>query len=434
MTTERPHATLGRLYADLQREKHQRELLNRATLELARTLRLEEILPLLIGFLGELIDFAAVGIYLYQRRSGLLEWFYGHGYPEGSEEQLRLKLGQGAVGWTAAHRQAVIIPDVRRDPRYLTARPATLSEMIAPLIVEDELVGILNLESDELNAFRERDLELLTAFGHHCAVAIQRTWLHQETIEKRRLEEEIGIARRIQMRLLPSDHPEFPGYDVAAFNHPSQEVSGDLYDFIDVAPGQLGILIGDVAGKGVPAGLLMASFRASVRAEVRNNYAIGLILAKVNRLMCESVEETDFVTAVYGVLDGDRRRFTYCNAGHNPPLLARATGAHEWLHEGGTVLGSFMDADYREAFVDLAPGDRVVFYTDGITEARRADGEMFGGERIAACIDAVPQTAPARHVCAALLEAVRTHTGSPVAEDDLTAIVLQPRDSHRSGR
>jgi phosphoserine phosphatase RsbU/P len=425
MSTELPGGSHARLLDELQRERRRNEILNRATLELARTLRLEEIVPMLVELLGELIDFDAVGIYLYQRETGLLEWFYGAGYPAGSEERVRLKVGQGAVGWTAAHREPLRIADVTVDPRYLAARPLTRSEMSVPLMAEGELLGIFNLESDRGDAFDDDDLRFLTSFGHHCAIAIQRAWLHNASVEKRRMEEEIGIARRIQLRLLPAESPALAGYDIAAFNHPSQEVSGDVYDFIEPTPGQLGIMIGDVSGKGVPAGIMMATFRASLRAEVRNNYAISVILEKVNRLMCESVEETAFVTAVYCVLDSTRRRLTYSNAGHNPPLLLRADGTAEWLSAGGTVLGMFPTAKYEEIFVDLAPGDRLVFYTDGITEARTADDDMFGVERLEALLRASRAEESARGLCARILEAVRAHSGRLHSEDDLTAVVVR---------
>lgn len=413
------------LYEAVQREKRENELLNRVALELARTLRLEEILPLLVGLLRELIAFDAVGIYLYHHEGGMLEWFYGHGYPEGAEEQVRLKLGQGAVGWTAQHQQPLILPDVANDPRYLRARLSTRSEMSVPLMAEGGLVGIFNLESDRPDSFRPRDLKLLTAFGHHAAIAIHRAWLHDDSVEKRRLEEEIGIARRIQLRLLPSADPVLPGCDIAGFNHPSREVSGDAYDYVPITKDQLGLVIADVAGKGVAAGLLMASFRASLRAEIRNNYAISVILAKVNRLMWESSAPEAFVTAVYGVLDGPRRRLTYSNAGHNPPLLRRADGRIEWLGEGGLMLGSFPDARYQEAWLDLTPGDTVIFYTDGITESVSPRGEMFGPERLVEVLQALPAEESARRICARLLEAVRRHCGGVHADDDLTAVVLR---------
>ncbi|MCK4305925.1 MAG: GAF domain-containing protein, partial [Candidatus Eisenbacteria sp.] len=347
----------ARLYEMVRREKRTNELLYRVGLELARTLRLEELLPLLIELLSEMIDFDAVSIYLYHREIGVLEWFYGHGYPDGSEDQVRLKVGQGAVGWAAKQKEPLVIPDVSKDPRYLAARPRTRSEMTVPLMAEGELVGVFNLESDKPNAFLERDLRLLSAFGNQAAIAIQRAWLHNQAIEKRRLEEEIRIARRIQRRLLPADNPVLRGLDIAAFNHPSLEVSGDLYDFVEITSDQVGIVIGDVSGKGIAAGIMMAAFRASLRAEIRNNYAIAVILSKVNRLMWESTEDTAFVTAVYGVLDRSRGRLTYSNAGHNPPVLIRRTGRIEWLEEGGLILGSFPRAVYREGFIDLQEGD-----------------------------------------------------------------------------
>jgi len=423
MTNDGP--TVAEMQEELHRERRRNELLNRVALELARTLQLDEILPLVVGLLGELIEFDAVGIYLHPPGSDELNWFYGQGYPEGAEDRVRLKLGEGAVGWAAQHLQALIIPDVKADARYHEARPATRSEMAVPLVVQGELVGIFNLESDRADAFSDRDLELLNAFGLHAAIAMQRAWLHEQSVEKRRLEDEIGIARRIQLRLLPASPPVFPGFDLAAFNHPSREVSGDVYDFVPITPDQLGIVVGDVAGKGVPAGILMATFQASLRAEIRNNYAIAVILAKVNRLISESVENSAFVTAVYGVLDRQRRRLTYANAGHNPPLLLRANGRVEWLTVGGPLLGPLPATRYEEAFLDLDPGDLLVLYTDGITEACDSSGEMFGSERLAELARAAGPAASARSVCQRILEAVRAHTGRVQAEDDLTAVVLR---------
>jgi len=427
-----PDPVAADLAAELRRERRRNQLLDRVAVELARTLELDQILPLMVDLLRELIEFEAVGIYLHPPGTDEVNWFYGQGYPEGTEEQVRLKLGEGAVGWAAQHQQALIIPDVENDRRYLAARPATRSEMAVPLIVQGELVGIFNVESDRRDAFSERELELLNAFGLHAAIAIQRAWLHQQSVEKRRLEDELGIARRIQLRLLPAGPPHFPGFDIAAFNHPSREVSGDVYDFVPITADQLGIVIGDVAGKGVPAGILMATFQASLRAEIRNNYAIAVILGKVNRLISESVEDTAFVTAVYGVLDRERRRLTYANAGHNPPLLLRASGRVEWLTAGGPLLGPLPDARYTEEFLDLDAGDLLVLYTDGITEARSPSGEMFGIERLLEVARAAGPAEPARSVCARILEAVRAHTGVH-AEDDLTALVLRVLEPQAEG-
>ncbi|MFC1572754.1 SpoIIE family protein phosphatase [Candidatus Eisenbacteria bacterium] len=415
----------ARLYEKLLREKRANELLYRVGLELSRSLRLHELLPLMAELLAEMIEFNAVGIYLHHRQSDTLEWFHGGGYPEGAEEQVRLKVGQGAVGWVAEHREALIIPDVREDKRYLAARPETRSEMSVPLMAEGEVVGVFNLESDRLRAFSQRDLRLLSAFGNQAAIAIQRAWLHNQSIEKRRLEEEVRIARRIQRRLLPAADPAFPGLDIAAFNHPSREVSGDVYDYLEIGPEQLGILIGDVSGKGIPAGIVMATFRASLRAEARNNYAISVILSKVNQLLFESIEETDFVTAVYGVFDQSLRRLTYSNAGHNPPLLLRVSGEHEWLEEGGTLLGAFPQAIYREAFVDMQIGDLLVFYTDGITEALSPEGDMFGTQRLLDVVQSSSRDETARGICSRLLEEVHDFCQKVHMEDDLTAVVLR---------
>jgi phosphoserine phosphatase RsbU/P len=415
----------ARLYEIVIREKRENQLLFKLGLELARTLRLEDLLPLLVGLLSELIEFNAVGIYLYHQGSEILEWFYGHGYPEGSEEMVRLKVGEGAVGWVAEHLEALVISDVKTDDRYLCARPQTTSEVVVPLMTESELVGVFNLESDHRDGFSDRDLRLLGAFGNQAAIAIQRVWYHDEAIEKRRLEEEIRIARRIQRRLLPTEKPVVPGFDVAAFNIPSLEVSGDAYDFVDITDDQFGVMIGDVSGKGIPAGILMASFRASLRAEIRNNYAIGTILSKVNRLMWESSEDTAFVTAVYCVLNTSTGRLTFSNAGHNPVLLLRADGRECWLDEGGMLLGVFPKVQYNESHIDLADGDMLVFYTDGITEATSATDEMFGPQRLLEVAREREVGETSHAICRRLLTAVYSHCQGTHVADDLTAIVIQ---------
>jgi len=317
---------------------------------------------------------------------------------------------------------------VRKDDRYLDARAETRSEMTVPLLAGGELVGAFNLESDGVDAYSAQDLKLLSAFGNQAAIAIQRAWLYDETIEKRRLEEEIRIGRRIQRRLLPDESPEHPGVDIAAFNHPSLEVSGDVYDFITLSPDQLGLMIGDVAGKGIPAGLLMASFRASLRAEIRNNYAISVILDRVNRLMWESSEPEDFVTAAYGVLDLTCGRLTYANAGHEPLLLLRGNGEVQWLDRGGTMLGAFPQVSYEESFVDLAPGDLLLFYTDGITDANSPEGEDFGRDRLVSVLRTREPEMSSHLLCRRLLEAVHDHCRRSSMEDDLTAIILQARE------
>ena len=247
--------------------------------------------------------------------------------------------------------------DVRNDPRYRNARDETRSEMVAPIKIGSEVIGAFNLESDEPDAYEVEDMELLMAFAAQAAVAIERTRLHEEVLEKRRLEEEVTIGQRIQRSFLPSRNPEVRNFDIAGANYSSDRVGGDYYDFIRIADEHLGIVVGDVSGKGIAAALIMAAFRASLIAEIRNNYAMRTTMSKVNRLLWESVEPDRFVTALFGVLDVSARRFTYVNAGHNPAVLYRAaTGLFDTLEPTGPLLGTFETATYKERIAEIRPG------------------------------------------------------------------------------
>src|SRR5262249_54305898 len=215
--------------------------------------------------------------------------------------ELHLKLGEGLIGHVALSGEPIISPDVRNDPLYFNARNQTRSEMVAPVISNDEVIGVFDLESDELNAYSEDDLEVLMMLASQVAIIIEKVMLHEQLIEKKRLEGQLEVARQVQLELLPWRDPELPGYDISAYNFPTGEVSGDYYDWVKIYEDQIGIVIADVAGKGVPAALLMAFLRASLRAATHIGYATHISMAKVNYLLWESVESNQFVTAFYGI-------------------------------------------------------------------------------------------------------------------------------------
>src|SRR4029077_15859395 len=208
-----------------------------------------------------------------------------------------------------------------------------------------------------------------------CAVAIERARLTRELLERRHLEKELAIAREIQLSFLPKSDPVIAGFDVAGTSRPHDEGGGDYYDFIRLSDTRLGIAIADVAGKGIPAALLMAGFRMSLLAEIRNEFALRAIMRKVNSLVFESTDRHKFVTAFYGLLDFRNRVLTVTNAGHNPPLLLRATGEIVALTDGGIALGVLPEAHYEERPIAIRPGDVLVLYTDGVSEAPSAAGE-----------------------------------------------------------
>ncbi|HEX3113232.1 MAG TPA: SpoIIE family protein phosphatase [Candidatus Eisenbacteria bacterium] len=414
----------ARLYAEAMREKVQNQLLLELSTQISSSLEMNRLLEQILDLVFQVVRYDAAGIYLVDKRTQWILRQTLRGYDPERDEAVRLKVGKGLIGWCVKTGQGVIVSDVTTDPRYMNARDQTRSEMVAPIRIGSEVIGAFNLESDEQDAYEAEDMELLTAFASQAAVAIERTRLHEEVLEKRRLEEEVTIGQRIQRTFLPERNPELPNFDIAGANYSSELVGGDYYDFIRIADQQMGIVVGDVSGKGIAAALIMASFRASLIAEIRNNYAIRTIMTKVNRLLWESVEADRFVTALYGVLDITARRFTYVNAGHNPGFLYRAAADRfDSLDATGPLLGTLQTVSFKERTVEIAPGDVLVLYTDGVTEAMNGSQEFFGEERLQEVVRR-RKAEPAALVVRGIWDAVREFRQGD-QDDDLTIVVLK---------
>ena len=415
----------ARLYERVRREVREKELLYEVGQRISSSLDLDEVLDLIMDCLGEVVAFAAGGIYVVDQDTREIASLATMGYEKDMIERVHLKFGDGVVGWVAKNREPAIVDDVGRDSRYINARNETSSEIVVPLFADDEIIGVINLESDEVAAFTEDDLELIKAFGSQAAVSLERAKLHAQIIERRRLVDELEVARQIQKSFLPDVIPDIRGYDLSAINIPSQAVGGDYYDIIPISEGQWGIAIADVFGKGVPAALVIASFRASLLAEIRNNYMINAILRKVNRLIWESVEPERCVTACYGVLDAESGIFTYSNAGHVHPIIIGKNGVRR-LDKGGILLGAVDKAEYREERVYLEPGDVVLFYTDGLTEAEDVTGDAFGEEKL---IDTARSLAdrPSSEIVTSLHQTVSEFSGGHLG-DDFTLLVLKVKE------
>ncbi|MDX6575636.1 MAG: phosphoserine phosphatase RsbU/P [Blastocatellia bacterium] len=362
------------------------------TKTISRSLDLDEVLSLVMDTLDSLIPYDAAGIYLVKCADPLPERsedetcvFHTQavrGYDIDDLQELSLKMGEGLIGHVAVNGKPFISPDVRNEPRYINARAGTRSEMVAPIISNNEVIGVFDLESDELNAYDKDDLEILGLLASQVAIIIEKVMLHDQLIEKQRLETQLEVARQVQLELLPARDPQLEGFDISAYNFPTEEVSGDYYDWVRIYDDQIGIVIADVSGKGVPAALLMAFLRASLRAATHIGYAPHISMSKVNYLLWESIERNQFVTAFYGILDSANRTLAYCNAGHNPPFLMEADGKVHFEERGGVPLGMFRDTRYYEYFAEIQPGQVLVLYTDGVTEAMNRNFEEYGRDRL----------------------------------------------------
>ncbi len=404
------------------------------TRKISRSLDLQEVLNLVMDTLDSLIPYDAAGIFLLKQPDSTAvdqgeeqRVFHAEalrGYDIDELTELHLKLGEGIVGHVALTAEPVISLDVRKDPLYINAREETRSEMVAPIISNDEVIGVFDLESDELNAYSEDDLQVLMMLSSHVAIIIEKVMLHEQLIEKKRLEGQLEVARQVQLELLPPSDPKLEGFDISAFNFPTEEVSGDYYDWVPIYDDQIGVVVADVSGKGVPAALLMAFLRASLRAATHIGYAPHISLAKANYLLWESIERNQYVTAFYGVLDASHRTLAYANAGHNPPLLLDAGGNIKFIDRGGVPLGMFRDTRYYEYYLTIEPDEVLVLYTDGVTEALSPEGEEFGRQRLAESVKASRQLS-AKDLIAAVQKGVINWTDGRGATDDITFFVVK---------
>lgn len=359
------------------------------TKKISRSLDLDEVLTLVMDTLDSLIPYDAAGIYILEKnKTGDDPYIFKSKALRGYEISFalvepRLKLGEGFIGYVAQTGKPIISHDVSSDPRYYHARERTRSEMVAPIITNDEVIGVFDLESDNLNEYTDDDLAVLQLLTSQVAIIIEKVKLHEQVVEQKRLQAQLEIARQVQLALLPEDDPKANNFDISAYVFPAEEISGDYYDWVKIFEDQIGIVVADAVGKGIPAALLVAFLRASLRAIAQIGYAPNSAFSNVGDLLWDSVGEHQFITAIYGILDVTNKTFVFSNAGHNPPLLIKPDGEHRFVEYGDLPLGMFKGVRYHQHFIKFEPGQILVLYTDGITESAREDGEEYGQERLA---------------------------------------------------
>jgi len=420
------------LFRETKRFARERRLLYEVGKKLSSPLNIDDLLKMILDSLRNVVRFNAGGIYLLDEETRNLRTVYAEGYCKDDDIDIALKFGKGLVGWVVKTGEPLIVPDVSSHEKYIDCNIETRSEIVAPLKIDGKVLGVMNLESNKLAAFDENSLELMMTLASQAAISVERAILHDKLLKNEQLQAQLTIARQIQSTFLPDEDPQIDGYDISGVNIPSGEVGGDYFDFIKIIDYHTGIAIADVSGKGIPASLIMAAFRASLIAEIRNNFTIRTICSKVNHLLVESVEEGHFVTAFYGVLDSLNDVFTFANCGHTFPILIRQNRDVVFLREGGLPLGIMEDSVYDERPVSLQSGDLIFFYTDGVTEAPDKTGREYGEERIIRILQA-NRNLPARKIHQKIYNDVKAFASPDHIYDDLTMIVLKKESAQDKG-
>ena len=330
-------------------------------------------------------------------------------------------------------RVSLLLPNVLEDVRFKSEDSILASgirtAMCAPLWFtatgegRDSVIGLVYVDSlQHAHAFTEDDLRVLTALANVAAAKIENVRLLEESMEKRRMEEDMRMAAEIQNGLLPREAPGVPGWDVAGCNRPCRTVGGDYYDFA-IEEGRLLLALGDVSGKGTGAALLMTVLRAAVRGHWTDP-SLSAAVARINRTVCQNVPSSKYVTFFLAGLDPATGELDYVNAGHNPPLLVREDGTVEKLSDGGLVLGMFENIVYDAGRVEMRKGDTLVIYSDGVTETWDPDGEEYGEESLLALVVRERRLA-AEELQNSILRAIEGFEAGARATDDRTIVVLK---------
>jgi sigma-B regulation protein RsbU (phosphoserine phosphatase) len=406
------------------------EMLAEIGREVASLLDLDELLTRIAQLARRVIDYHTFGIMLLNEATNELEMKVAVQY--GEKVLLpKVAMGQGLVGHAALHREAVNVPDVSQDPRYIKVVEDIRSELAIPMLLKDRCIGVFDLESPELDAFTKRDVEILSLLASQAAVAIENARLYEAvSASEARMEKELHFAKRVQAALLPTQLPRrLKGVDVAAEFASARELGGDFHDFLVPESHTLIVALGDVSGKGVPAALYSVFASELVRGRTfRRRYlpeksSPGHVLSSINTILHERQLEAYYCTLCYALFDLKRRTVTLANSGLPYPVHASSKGVSQ-IELPGVPLGSFFGMTYEEVSLPLEAGDVFVFSSDGVTEAMNAAGDEFTAARLVDVITAT-RDASAREIVQAIVQGVHTHRAGAPPNDDMTIVVLK---------
>jgi serine phosphatase RsbU (regulator of sigma subunit) len=348
-----------------------------------------------------------------------------------SREQQAFRPNDSLLGWMYLKKRPLVMNDAHSDERFRGVKwdESIRSILCVPLMVKSELKGVLTVFNKKDDAaFTDEDQRLLAIIAAQSAQIIENARLYEEEQALIRMKQELMLASKIQLDLLPKECPRVQGYDIAGRSVPAQEVGGDYFDFVELDDGRWGLCLGDVSGKGLPASLLMANLQATLRSQIVLDPSPLACISRTNKLIYRSTDNEKFATLFLGVLNPEKHEIIYSNAGHDYPVLLRENEDSERLKAEGTVVGFIEDYDFEEKSSPMNIGDVVVAYSDGITEAVNSEDEQFGFERLLEVLER-DKKLPAGEIIENIVSAVRGHAAGTPQSDDMTVIVIKRLNS-----
>jgi sigma-B regulation protein RsbU (phosphoserine phosphatase) len=390
--------------------------LQQAAQQIASILELDELLDTIVHRVA--VDFGCVESSILLIEGDQFHLAAVHGCTQ-SKKGERWPVTEGLSGQVVATGKAYYASDVSQELLYRPCEPDIRSEVIIPLKVRDRIIGVFGASHHDVDAFPRSQIEILKALAGHIAIAVHNAQqIQHERRQVQRLHEEQDEARRIQQSLLPRTAPSLPGWQLEAVCVPAGAVGGDWYDYIPLSDGRLALVLADVSGKGMPAALLMSATRGIVRSLTPLASGPGEVLARVNQMLLDDFVTGHYVTMIYAVLDPVSRSLTFASAGHPWPLLCHGRDVVPLHTDAGMPLG-LLPGEFTEHTVKLCGDFRLLFYTDGISEALNRDEQEFGSERLAEFL--------AQHDCSVdqLMQATKEFRGSCAQKDDATVVLLR---------
>jgi phosphoserine phosphatase RsbU/P len=414
----------ARLHTRITRQARTLLLLNEIARELTSILNLDQLLTRIAELLKRLIDYQMFSILLVDQTGEKLQ----HRFSQRFEERLHLKhdipLGRGVVGYAAQAKEAMLLSDVAESSLYIAGNPETRSELAVPLIYQEKVIGVLDLEHTRRGYFTEDHKRTLITLAAQLAIAIENARLYEQIArQESRLERDLGLARELQFRLLPHSRPKMQHLDVEAKFVPARAIGGDLYDFVPYSLSRLGIAIGDVSGKGAPAAIYAALVSGILRSHAPIEPGPAEMLSAVNLSLAERRIAAQFVSIIYAVWDDEKRTLLIANSGLPKPIYCH-DGKIEIVEATGLPLGLFDEAEFDELSFKAKPGDMFVFFSDGILDARNSHGHSFGPERVEAIVaDCAAKSADC--VVNEIFKAVTEHAAGVETFDDQTVVAIK---------
>jgi sigma-B regulation protein RsbU (phosphoserine phosphatase) len=414
----------ARLFQQVRTQAETLLVLNEVSREISSILDVEELLRRTAELAKRVVDYQILSILLYDEEQKVFRHRLDVKHGQRVQGKLRAAATEGLVGAAATSREAVLVPDVTADPRYLMVNPETRSELAMPMIHKGKVIGVLDLESPQLNYFTEDHVQTLSILAANLAVSVENARLYEEVAKgEARLERDLQAAKRIQGALLRAVPIEDYGLDIAARYVSAREVCGDLYEFLRYGPQQLGIALGDVSGKGTAAALYGAVAIGIMRSLAPQKLQPAEMLRQMNQIVGERRIEGRFMTACFATWQKGRQKLRVANAGQSQPLLYKSDRCDK-VELTGFPLGIFEDVQYDEWGVTLEVGDILIFHSDGIAETLNAEGQFFGTTRLRRLIEQNHErTAP--EIADLVLREVDWFTQNAPLADDRTLVVLK---------